>query len=363
MKGVDILPHMQLKSDIIFMDYIDIIRTPWIGVCKFILDNKDVFENFFYLENIPNTADKVKAWSVIRNNVNPLYSFTKDDFDLDAMLIDIMNDIDDLYDSDETKCDMAHFVDAMSALPTTKAVYIYTPYYDSRIEYDLHEHFRYGAIQYVYGEFFDVIQEVKPNTIFLNDISKVEALVTDNIELIKGSTLLVTKHLYNFIFNEETSILDANLPEEMDEKYLESQDIELNYFSSLTLGSKMFTKNMLFDDTFEAPDEKEEIDTDDEYFDVDLENEMEENSEDDFVYEEPPETLEELLNSRKNSAHAFSKDLVFTKPDDGDEISFIKFLPETDDDDIIVEDGTRSSVEMTHTFSEEEDDGENIWED
>lgn len=363
MKGVDILPHMQLKSDIIFMDYIDIIRTPWIGVCKFILDNKDVFENFFYLEKIPNTADKVKAWSVIRNNVNPLYSFTKDDFDLDAMLIDIMNDIDDLYDSDETKCDMAHFVDAMSALPTTKAVYIYTPYYDSRIEYDIHEHFRYGPIQYVYGEFFDIIQEVKPNTLFLNDISKVEALVTDNIELIKGSTLLVTKHLYNFTFNEETNILDANLPKDIDEIYLETQDIELNYFSSLTLGAKMFTKNMLFDDTFEVHDEDEEIDG--EYSDIDTVDEMEEDIEDEFEYryEDTPETLEDVLNSRKNSSHAFSNDLVFTKPDDGDEISFIKFLPETDDDDVEVEDGTRSSVEMTHTFSEEEDDGENIWED
>lgn len=358
------MPRTQLKSDIIFMDYIDIIRTPWVSVCKFILNNKQVFGDFFNLENIPNTADKVKAWSVIRNNINPLYSFTKDDFVLDDMLIQIMNDIDDLYDSDETRCDMAHFIDAMSALPTTKGVYVYTPFYDSRIDYDLREHFRYGPIQYVYGEFFDVIQEVKPNTLFLNDISKVEALVTDNMNLIKGSTILVTKHLYNFTFNEETNILEPNLPEEMSPKNLDSQDIELNFFSSLTLGASTFTQNMLFDDIFETPEEEEEnneshhIDEEKEISSIeDDEGEIEEGN-----FEEPAETLEDILYSRANAAHAFSNDMVYMKSDGENEVSFIKFLPDTDeDDDILIEDSERSSKDLINVFTDDMNDGENDW--
>lgn len=255
------------NTDVVFIDYIDIIRSPWAKIFEFIHENKDDLEEFFNIEEIPTNRRTSLAWSLIRENINGLYDFGKDDYPFDDILLTAEDQIPDLYEDSEL-LEIGNFVDLIASRKTTKAVYLYTEYYDSRIDYDISSHFTEGKIHYVYGEFSEIIDEVRPTFFILNDVSQVNALLTEHQEVVRGREILLTKHFYNFrIDTKDDNYLVPDIDIELGDDILDRLHVDLNLFRSVTIEAEAFNdesifsnKDRVFFDGEAKEDEREDID-------------------------------------------------------------------------------------------------------
>ena len=234
------------STDVIFIDYIDIIRAPWVKLFEYIHDNREDLEEFFEFENMPKDKRSILAWSLIRENVNGLYDFGADDYPFDDILLTAEDQIPDLYEESEL-LEIGNFVDMVAARKTTKSVYLYTEYYDSRIDHDINSHFTEGKIHYVYGDFYDIIEEVRPTFFILNDISQVNALLAEHQDVIRDREILLTKHFYNFrIDTGDANYLVPNIDKELGEDILEELHVDLNLFRSINIETTAFNDERIF---------------------------------------------------------------------------------------------------------------------
>lgn len=233
-------------SDIVFIDYIDIIRSPWPKICEFIHQNKADLEEFFNFEDIPTDRRSALAWSLIRENVNGLYDFGTDDYPFDDILLTAEDQIPDLYEDSEL-LEIGNFIDLIAARKTTKAVYLYTEFYDARIDHDINSHFTEGKIYYAYGEFSDIIEELKPTFFILNDISQVNALLAEHQDIVRDREILLTKHFYNFrIDTSDANYLVPDIDSDLDSDILDKLHVDLNLFRSITMESTAFENENIF---------------------------------------------------------------------------------------------------------------------
>ena len=210
-----------LNSDSLFIEYNDVIKSPFFTFLLSAQNNED-FNTLFDTTPIKGLNKmELYEWYQYRNDQSLFLSLemqpeVKELFNSDDLIKTWCNEyLYGLLDShpELVEFDTTHiFVNTLTNIMKTTMVnkyYVYTPIYSKSIENDLHKLFNKEII-YVHGNLVDVLKEnnISSNSTFVfSDIKKLIDLKEANI--LNGSSILIAdKYGYNYKYKE--LVIDVN---------------------------------------------------------------------------------------------------------------------------------------------------------
>lgn len=232
---------MFLNTDSIFIEYNDVIKSPFL-LYLFLIREDEQMKTIFDLNEIESLSlEELYEWYITRPYQNILkclklqpgiyeQCFANTDINFDSFCDDIL--YNSLNNNKEiiNKSVELNFSDALKKLMSGTYVnkfYIYTPIKSESIEEDLIETFG-NKITYVYGNLENVLKEnnISNNSTFVfSDISKILAL--NNVGLLNlASVVIADRYFYNFNDKNEINIDLENLSS--------NPLFKLNFFDNLT---------------------------------------------------------------------------------------------------------------------------------
>lgn len=213
-----------LNSDAIFIEYDDVIKSPFFIYLDSIKNN-EALKTIFDLSEISDlNFDELYEWYINRKNQNIFKCLKLQDGVLEKFFnndIEIFNKWCEtvLYESIDTneyfvKTDTElNFVDSLDMLLKVNIVnkyYIYTPIESKFIKEDIQKRFK-NKITYVYGDLKEVLKNnnITANSTFIfSDVSKV--LILDEIGLLNLSSIAIAdRYGYNYK-DSKNIIIDKN---------------------------------------------------------------------------------------------------------------------------------------------------------
>lgn len=234
----------QKSVEVVFITFDDVVKSPFLNIMKALIDDAEELEEYFDIDDIPEKDDDILAWLSIRENYNPLEDVALYE-DISENFLDALNAYcgEGLYDG--PLLEIGKNVENLVVQAVVKEVLLYTPIYDIRVEKCIEETFANKKPKYVYGEFSDIVKQHKPTTFILNNIEYLNALYVDNIDLLKYSNVLLSKHRFNFILKDDEELgpyLDIAWDEELGvtPEVLEKLPVKVALFSPYHVRSENF---------------------------------------------------------------------------------------------------------------------------
>lgn len=208
-------PTVFMNSECMFIEYDDVIKTPYFTYLYALLTNEAANEIFDFSELEDLSLNELFQWYIDREERNVLrnlpvwntiweclFHSNQEEYDkwVDEFVFqNAINDNPEILNIDTS----LNFVKVLHALAKAKMVthlYFYTEYKIDAIEEDVKELFSDFTIHYVYGDLVTVLKEnhIPNNSTFVfSDIDKIDALI--EAERIGGSSILLSERFgYNY---------------------------------------------------------------------------------------------------------------------------------------------------------------------
>lgn len=221
---------MFLNSRALFIEYHDVIRSPYFTFLTLINKNRDIFKNFLDLSQIEGLNDNsLIEWYYARENQNILLEllnkelYDQIDFkELDSLINNQLLE-SDKFITGSPLLSFGHVLQNMLSDGTKLVdhIYIYNKYPNKYIEEDVNETFQ-EKVSFVTGELKDILSNVdKDATYVFSDMSNIEIL--ESMDRINFSSILIP---YEYNYNktqDDDYILDL-------EYYHKKYIFKLNFF-------------------------------------------------------------------------------------------------------------------------------------
>lgn len=222
-----------MNSKSVFVEYIDLIRSPYFYILRGIANSKmSNINSVFDLSKIQGKSDiELIEYYYHRRHQNPLYDLAKPGADYDKLdkIMDgtIERDGELLMYSPEL-----NMVDAITILMHTdsllvKKVFIYYPYENQNIRSDVNTLFGFNEnIEFVTGDLDEVLKAVpEDSTYVFSDIMKIETLAKlEKLNL--SSIVLPYEYGYNY---EHPGDIGGNLLLDLD-KFRDTSLFKIDFF-------------------------------------------------------------------------------------------------------------------------------------
>lgn len=225
---------MFLNTASLFVEYIDIIKSPYIGYLQLLAQEPQNFDKYFDVKRLAGLdLTEVSEWYVRRRYQNPFKSLLKEEYrdkitddDLDGIVDAISPKVPELiYDSPEL-----NFVNTIRALhignnSIVKKLFIWYPGENEIIRDDIHKTLDNAIV--VTGNIVEATKDVPENSTYVfSDITNVSAL-QDIGKLYLSSVVIASEYRYNYNEDEE---LKVNYDE-----YLKETMFKMNLFNACTI--------------------------------------------------------------------------------------------------------------------------------
>ena len=230
-----------LNSDCIFVEYDDVIKSPFFCFLHFIANNSEALSVIFDLSEIRGLSiEELYEWYINREEKNILLNFPVYDEAIEELfrgnIEAVISWTQDLLFKELDS--IGYFVKQDSHLnfhdtlltlmdkSIVKKIYIYGEIYSKSIEKDI-EIMYDGKAKYVYGDLVKVLKEneITSNSTFVfSDITKINSLKEAGI-LNLSSVIIADRYGYNY-GGENEVVIDL-------EKYLSEDTFKLDFFDNL----------------------------------------------------------------------------------------------------------------------------------
>ena len=202
---------MNISDDeVIFIIYDGIIKTPIPFLLKKLQDseyNEGYSDAIDYSKFKDFDENQLLAVTSRRLNKNILEYLAIDEFDYKVTYDDLIQRFPTIY-SDSKLLSIGRSIYILLHQSFLKKIYIYSEYYDERIQSDISNSFKdLENVTYVSGNFEDVISKIpeKITTYVIDDIDYITILI--NLKKIQYTNILLAKYGFNYKLNE-----DSNMP-------------------------------------------------------------------------------------------------------------------------------------------------------
>lgn len=209
-----------LNSKCVFVEYIDIIKSPYFLFLYAISssDDKKILKEPFDMEPIRNIKDpdELATWYYCRRNQNPLFDLIPDS----RISVTNFDKVDEFIDAQLRENEILitgssplNFVEVIKKLMTDSIlvpkVIIWYPYNNPNIRKDIKELFENSYVEFVYGDISKCLKDIpQDSTYVLSDITNL--IVLEELgKLDMSSILLPVDFKYN-LDEEEKSLIDLD---------------------------------------------------------------------------------------------------------------------------------------------------------
>lgn len=194
------------RDEVIFIDYEEIIRSPYPAMLKLISSHyQDHYKDFLWMEEFADMdMPNLERLCVQRTKKNIFEFLAKKPFDYDQAIKDLKDKFMDIY-KESPMLMMGESVSRMMSQKFTKKIYMYTEQYDIRVHIDIQETFKnMNIINYVTGDIEQVIQDLKDVSFYvLKDIDHIPLIFKHDIGDYKEIVLASYGYNYNLDDNGE----------------------------------------------------------------------------------------------------------------------------------------------------------------
>lgn len=196
------------RKEVIFIDYIGVIKNPAPFILKKIADEwKTPLGNYIDFTKISNKDIYQLMYLTARSTEkNVLKYISKKEFDFDNTFNHIYNKYNNLYLESENLT-ISTSLQILLRQKFVQKVYIYTPTFDERIYLDIADTFPKDKISYVTGiDRIEVIKEIKDEitSYITTDVTLVDRLI--EIDKISYTSVLVASYGYNLRLSKDNSL-------------------------------------------------------------------------------------------------------------------------------------------------------------
>lgn len=193
------------NSQCLFVEYHDLLKSPWLILLEVIKENEDL-NKVFDMSSIKDLeGESLVEWYLTRKNRNffkdfPLYvepdEEPTDEF-YDNLLFELVTSNESFYNLN-TELNFYNVLDMLSKQKMLiKKIIVYSENYDKNIEREISGRFDTN-VNYQYGKFSELVDTLPNDTTFvISDINKVNILATEN-KLDFQSILIANKLRYNY---------------------------------------------------------------------------------------------------------------------------------------------------------------------
>lgn len=217
-----------VNSSCLFIEYYDIIRSPYFMFLLMMANNPESFEKMFDVARISGFGpDALGEWYLERNHQNPFVDLVKPEI-LERMSVkDLDNFMNDMLEKQDflAQSPLLNFSKVITEIPeeVTKNIIIWYPVDNEAVENDVRDTFG-ERVRFVTGDLVDFIDEVpKDATYVFSDITNVD-LLYEKKKLYLNSILIPSDYRYNYTDNGELKI-DV-------EEYQKEVLFKLDFFAS-----------------------------------------------------------------------------------------------------------------------------------
>lgn len=202
-----------MNSQCLFVEYHDVIKSPWF---IFLIAAKDAsaFKELFDTFEIDDLSyDGIYEWYMNRKTINPLLSLPLRKDLADKAYDDIVKWEDDFLEAEidnpdivniDMICSFAIILQNLLSTNVAKDIVIYTERYNKAIESDIANMFK-NKVHYVHGNMNDVLKNIPDDSTYVfSDITKINTL-KDCQKLNYSSVLIATRYGYNY--NDDNSLV------------------------------------------------------------------------------------------------------------------------------------------------------------
>lgn len=192
------------KDEIIFIEYEEIIRSPYPLLLNLIAHQyRDSYKDFLWMEEFESMDMKnLERLCVQRTKKNIFEYLAKTPFDYDKALKEFKDKFFNLY-NESPMLAIGENIAKFMTQKFTKQIYIHTEEYDTRVHLDIQETFNnMELVNYVTGPFDDVIQTLDGISCYiLRDIEKVPVIFDHQ----KGNytEILLAAYGFNYKLDEK----------------------------------------------------------------------------------------------------------------------------------------------------------------
>lgn len=201
------------NSQCLFVEYHDIIKSPWFVLLSCINDNPTIGE-IFDLSEIQNLdSESLYEWYIYRKDRNIYKNFERlkpiSDNDCDTLLESQMRLSGELYNID-TELNFVNVINTMRYhKKLIRKVIVYNETDNEFIRDDLQSMFG-GFVDFVYGEFSEVLTTIPSDSTFVfSDANKVNVMAQVN-KLNLASVLVCSNYRYNYI-DKDTPLINLGV--------------------------------------------------------------------------------------------------------------------------------------------------------
>lgn len=230
--------EMFLNSQCLFIEYTDIIKSPYIILLYMMIQNPESFEAYYEVNRFRGfDVNALSEWYTNRSMQNPfselLLPELKKDIPLSEIDSFVNNQILAVPDLIKTS-PLLNFASVVSQVPIgkdgiVKKVVIWYPFENEVIRDDLYD--KLGeSISFVTGELENALEEVPSDSTYVfSDITNIEILIDKN-KLNQSSVLIPSDYKYNYI---EDDLLKIDY-----QKYLDESLFKLGFFNATEMISR-----------------------------------------------------------------------------------------------------------------------------
>ena len=200
------MAYIKKGSDILLIEYDDVIRCTSYGILKFLITNKNTYKSVIKFEEFEDLDNKnLLRYCLQRVNKNILHSImTKEarvEYDLDEMLLELETR-DSIYFYKESSLDVYDLLSYFSSLQEVQSILIYSTDKHLAIPVELTEHLDLTPgntpITYIYGDFMQCIEKYQPTSVMLSNLDYALQLRDTDMAVAISNTG------YNMVYNTET---------------------------------------------------------------------------------------------------------------------------------------------------------------
>lgn len=211
-----------LNSQCLFIEYTDIIKSPYFILLFIIMRNQDAFSKMFEVERFSGFDEgMLSEWYLQRKHQNPLVDLLRDEFvgkisneELDKFANDRIIEIPEII----TGSPLLNMVTAIDQITIgkdelVKKVVIYYPFDNEVIERDIDDNIS-DKIEFMSGDLIEAIKSVpKDSTFIFSDVTNISLL--DELGCLTYNSIAIpTDYRYNYVTDDKMKL---NIEEYMKE--------------------------------------------------------------------------------------------------------------------------------------------------
>lgn len=219
------------NSHCLFIEYTDIIRSPYFIFLLLMAKSPEHFSKHYDLDEFKNYGvEELSEWYINRKNQNPLLDLVTDEvkenlnpYELDRFMNDQIVEHGDFI----TLSPLLNLGNSLYSVTgeVVKNIIIWYPYTNKVIEQDISDTFG-DKVKFMTGDLFTVLDNVPQDTTYIfSDITNID-LLYEKKKLYLSSVVIPNEYRYNYI-DEDTLKIDA-------EEYQKEVIFKLDFFSAVT---------------------------------------------------------------------------------------------------------------------------------